>query len=131
MEILPPGSFPDFPKFSRGNFPDGKFPGFPEVLPGENFCIMSRHAFPVNFTRLNFYTKINVYRNIPHHVATYVRYNLLYYSMCYLSCYVTVVYTYTILLLFGIVLYTLLPGTLLERCTLHDIRYTYHARRTS
>ena len=35
MEILPSGSFPDFPKFSWENFPVGKFPGFPEILLGK------------------------------------------------------------------------------------------------
>ena len=35
MEILPLGSFPDFPKFSGGKFPGGKFPGFPEILRGK------------------------------------------------------------------------------------------------
>ena len=55
MEIFPSGSFPDFPKFSWGNFPGGKFPGFPEILRGEVsrrkvsriFWRSSRRNFPV------------------------------------------------------------------------------------
>ena len=64
-EISPSGSFPDFPKFSRGKFPVGKFPGFPEILPGESFptgrCVISPEFFSgihlITFTEnSSFYT---------------------------------------------------------------------------
>ena len=73
MEILPPGSFPDFPKFSRGNFPDGKFPGFPEKLPGKfsrrEFSRISRKFLLKMFLIENVVYKIYTYMYV--HLSTY------------------------------------------------------------